>query len=52
MIAKLMKKNVQLVDKYDVINQLNESKPRLLITAGAGDIDKLVQVIKEKMTLA
>jgi UDP-N-acetylmuramate--alanine ligase len=51
-IAKLMKKNVQLIHKEDVINQLNESKPKLLVTAGAGDIDKLVQVIKEKMTLA
>jgi len=51
-IAKLMKKNVQLIHKEDVINQLIESKPRLLVTAGAGDIDKLVQVIKEKMTLA
>jgi UDP-N-acetylmuramate--alanine ligase len=52
MIAKLMKKNVQLIHKEEVINQLNESKPRLLISAGAGDIDKLVQVLKEKIISA
>ena len=36
-----------LVSKDDLLKSLKEEKPGLLVTVGAGDIDKLVQPIKE-----
>jgi UDP-N-acetylmuramate--alanine ligase len=52
MVADQMKKNVKLISKEEVLSLLNEEKPTLFLTAGAGDIDKLIQPIKEKMTLS
>ena len=52
MVADQMNKNVKLIEKDDVISLLNEVRPTLFLTAGAGDIDKLIQPIKEKMTLS
>jgi UDP-N-acetylmuramate--alanine ligase len=52
MIAAQMNKTVKLIEKDEVISLLNEERPTLFLTAGAGDIDKLIQPIKEKMTLS
>lgn len=52
MVADQMKKNVKLISKEDVLSLLNEEKPTLFLTAGAGDIDRLIQPIKEKMILS
>jgi hypothetical protein len=49
MIASRMKKPVQLIDGLDVLSMISVQKPEILITAGAGDIDKLIQPIKEQL---
>ncbi len=46
-ILSLMKnKNHTLVSKSELIHFLNKTKPALLLSLGAGDIDRLVQPIK------
>lgn len=55
MIGKNIQKPVQYFDKTDALqyikkNVANNIKPQLLITAGAGDIDKLVNEIKKIIT--
>jgi UDP-N-acetylmuramate--alanine ligase len=49
MIISKMSGNVKLIEKEALIAYLSEATPELLITAGAGDIDKLVEPIKEKL---
>ena len=48
---KMKNENKYLVDKEAVLNWIknkyDQNKPNLLITAGAGDIDQLVQPVKE-----
>lgn len=39
-----------LFDAQAVINYVKESKPAVLLTAGAGNIDQLVQVLKEVLS--
>lgn len=48
-IAAMMKKEGILIGKEALIAQLAKDKPTLLITAGAGDIDQLVQPIKQRL---
>jgi len=46
-ILKLMKnKNSRIIKKEALITFLNTAKPELLLTLGAGDIDRLVEPIK------
>lgn len=46
-ILDLMKNsNRKLVDKLELINHLNKIKPSLLLSLGAGDIDRFVEPIK------
>lgn len=48
MIMKLMKnERVSIVTKEELINYVKDNEQSLLITAGAGDIDKLTKDIKE-----
>jgi UDP-N-acetylmuramate--alanine ligase len=49
MIISKMSGKVKLIEKEALIAYLSEATPELLITAGAGDIDKLVEPIKEKL---
>ena len=44
---KLPEKNVHLIEKSDLIDTLLGLKPRLLVTAGAGDIDRELQAIED-----
>jgi UDP-N-acetylmuramate--alanine ligase len=52
MIADRMKKAARLVDAKEISALLGSAKPDLLITAGAGDIDKMVEPIKQIMLSA
>jgi UDP-N-acetylmuramate--alanine ligase len=52
MIADRMKKAARLVDTKEISALLGSAKPDLLITAGAGDIDKMVEPIKQIMLSA
>jgi len=50
MIIKLMKsKNVSLVTKEELIPLIDKLRPELLLTIGAGDIDKFVEPIEGLM---
>jgi UDP-N-acetylmuramate--alanine ligase len=51
MIASKMKKPVVILDATDVLSKITLHNPEILITAGAGDIDKLIQPIKEQLIL-
>ena len=46
-LANQVKSGVTLLEKDELENYLIQLKPELLITAGAGDIDKLVEPIKQ-----
>ncbi len=46
MIANQMKSNVQLIAFEDVATFVNSSQPSLIITAGAGNIDRWIEPIK------
>jgi UDP-N-acetylmuramate--alanine ligase len=47
MLAGLMKnKNVQVLDKSELLQALAQQTPEVLLTLGAGDIDTLVEPIK------
>ena len=51
MILSIMKnKNKMVLSKTDLIDWIKNNKTELLITAGAGDIDTLVEPIKEILT--
>lgn len=47
MIASRMSANVTLIEKNALVNYIAETNTELLITAGAGDIDTLVEPIKQ-----
>ena len=50
LIKKYMKnKNVEVSSSDEIIKQLESGKPDILLTMGAGDIDRLVPVLKEKL---
>ena len=46
MIAEKVKTNISLIDYEDVEDYVHKNKPELLITAGAGDIDKCIESLK------
>jgi UDP-N-acetylmuramate--alanine ligase len=46
-IAILMKKNVKILDLNQVVQWVSEDKPELIMTAGAGNIDTLIDPIKQ-----
>ena len=48
-LANQVKSGVTLLEKDELENYLIQLKPELLITAGAGDIDKLVEPIKQAL---
>ena len=51
MIASKMTKPAVVLDGIDVLSMITNHNPEILITAGAGDIDKLIQPIKELLIL-
>ncbi len=52
MIADKMKGNVHLIEMSELTKKIQESRPKLLITAGAGDIDKMIQPLKATLLRA
>ena len=50
LISTKMKKEVIQLDQTELILKIKSELPELLVTAGAGDIDKLVQPIKKILT--
>ena len=49
-ISAKMKKVPIHVDRTELISKIKRDQPELIITAGAGDIDKLIEPIKEILT--
>ena len=47
LLDKVNLKNKYLFTNEEVVSYISTSKPKILLTVGAGDIDKLVQPIKE-----
>ncbi|MBT8195013.1 MAG: UDP-N-acetylmuramate--L-alanine ligase [Bacteroidia bacterium] len=47
LLDKISLKNKDLVPKDEVLEKIRESKPRVLLTLGAGDIDQLVMPIED-----
>jgi UDP-N-acetylmuramate--alanine ligase len=45
-LHKMMNKNKRLLDKAELMDWIKNNKTELLITAGAGDIDTLVEPVK------
>lgn len=52
MIAGQMKSNVELIESEKLNDKILNLKPQLLITAGAGDIDKMIGSLKKCMLSA
>ncbi|MBB6269587.1 UDP-N-acetylmuramate--alanine ligase [Pedobacter cryoconitis] len=48
--AKLTLENSRVIQKEEVLTYINESQPELLVTVGAGDIDTLIQPLKNILT--
>lgn len=49
LLTKIKLSNKQLVAKQDLVAQVKESKPEVLLTLGAGDIDRMVNPLKEAL---
>lgn len=47
MIAEKMTGNVKIVSREEIIQEMKNNRPELLIVAGAGDIDTIVLPLKE-----
>jgi UDP-N-acetylmuramate--alanine ligase len=47
---RMTNKNVQLLEKSELVTEMNKRKPDLLLMAGAGDIDTLVEPVKQALT--
>jgi UDP-N-acetylmuramate--alanine ligase len=50
-LNKMTSKHKSILEKKDLPNWISDNKPDFLITAGAGDIDTMIQPIKEAMLL-
>ena len=48
-LAEKMKKDVKVMSKEEMIHHVSVNQPEMLITAGAGDIDKLVEPLKNTL---
>ncbi|PWT96935.1 MAG: UDP-N-acetylmuramate--L-alanine ligase [Bacteroidetes bacterium] len=46
-LQKMKNKNARILDKAGVLNWIAKNKSEVLITAGAGDIDQLIEPIKK-----
>lgn len=49
LLGLMTNKNSRVVEKKELVNRLNEQELEVLITAGAGDIDTLVEPIREML---
>ncbi len=49
-MSRMNHKKVQVLSKEAMVNEIKNNKPTFLITAGAGDIDKLIEPLSEAIT--
>lgn len=49
LLEKMTLKNKQVVQKHELLDEIQTRKPEVLLTMGAGDIDTLVELIKGKI---
>lgn len=49
LLDKMKSKNKSLVSKDDLVKEIVKRKPEIILTLGAGDIDMLVQPLKEAL---
>ncbi len=49
LLRKMKSKNKMLCAKADLINEINKRKPEVLLTLGAGDIDMLIEPLKNSI---
>ncbi len=47
LLEKMTIKNKRIIQKNEIINQINQHKPEILLTMGAGDIDTLIEPLKQ-----
>ena len=47
LLKKVKLRNKQLVTKSEIIDKLDKVNPEVLVTMGAGDIDQLVEPLKQ-----
>ncbi len=52
LLAKLTLKNSKVYKKDEVLAYIKENQPELLVTVGAGDIDTLIQPLKNILSHA
>lgn len=50
LLDKINMENKMLLSKEDTLNEITKRKIEVLLTIGAGDIDKMVEPIKQKLT--
>ncbi|MEO6722506.1 MAG: Mur ligase family protein, partial [Ferruginibacter sp.] len=48
-LKKMKNTNSQILDKHELVEWIKSNQPSLLITAGAGDIDTMVQPLKQAL---
>ncbi|WP_295768365.1 UDP-N-acetylmuramate--L-alanine ligase [uncultured Mucilaginibacter sp.] len=48
-LSKMQLNNKQLLSKQDVVDYVQSQQPELLLTVGAGDIDQLVEPLKQAL---
>ena len=46
LLQRMKAKHKMILEKQDMLNWIKENKPSLVVMAGAGDIDALVQPVK------
>ena len=49
-VNKMSLKNKQVLDKNEILNFIKTNQPKLVVMAGAGDIDVMVSMVKESLS--
>ena len=49
LLSFIKNKNKKLLKKEELVSYLNKNKPEILLTMGAGDIDKMVEIIERQV---
>ena len=49
-VNKMSLKNKQVLDKNELLNFIKTNQPKLVVMAGAGDIDVMVSMVKESLS--
>ncbi|WP_231490206.1 UDP-N-acetylmuramate--L-alanine ligase [Pedobacter sp. Leaf170] len=50
LLSKISLENKKIIEKDAVVNYIKNTKPELILTVGAGDIDTLIEPIKNTLT--